>query len=315
MIIKVFHIIAVFFCLIQTIKSEEICSAAVSNVKIICNDVRIRYFRVVGEMLACCHDGYDKDNNPLIPFISLLPDVQVEEQVIYPNGTELENKADIKAFWIEDGNVRFIPKGFMQAFPNLRVLAIEVSGLMSVSRDDFEQFGTKLEWISLFKNKLTSLEANIFDKNPNLRQIYLSYNNFKYIDPRFFVNLKKLNQIEQVAIWAGNCIDQEYFKRNDGSIASFEWENSKCIDDIGTVESTLWPIHGRVQQSLKNEKCLKYKLETTVIETIKNDNSNAQDIIGKVDEFLSFTISRLNTIENNLNAMKFRLAEHQRQKK
>lgn len=141
-----------------------------------------------------------------------------------------------------------------------------------------------LEYISLYENRLISLDANLFDRNPNLRYINLAENLFKFISSGFFNNLKWLKQIEFVSFDGCDCVSQVYDRSKDGSISSFEWENDRCINYFGIIKSILWPIDGRVRFSLNNENCMKEKLIETARETKDNNNKNTKEITRMIQE-------------------------------
>lgn len=298
---KSWRLVFLIFYLIKSSKSET-CSASFSNVQITCNELRHQSHRIVGEMFTC----YD---NGVVPVVSTVPD-SVVSSVMFPNGTEVSSLGTIEALWIYRSDIRFIPRGIIKSFHNLRLLAIEYGRLLQISRDDFEEFGALLESVSFFTNSLTSLDADVFEHNPNLRHIDLRDNNFKYIHPKFFENLKSLEGIHLVSLYGCNCIHQEFDRAIHGHISSFKWQNSKCTNDIGKVESVLWPIYGRVQHSLNNDICLKEKIETSVLDAIETDNRNSDKLMGRVKEMEDLFILRLNRIENDLTTLKNLIAEN-----
>lgn len=270
----------ILFCIISSTKSES-CPALVTNVHITCDGVIYAAHRVVGETLTC----YD---NGLISVVSRLPDSRVVAPVNFRNGTEVKNIADIEALWIYYGNVRFIPKGISNIFRNLRVLAIEISGILAINRENFKEFGNKLEFVSFYQNSITSIDENVFDYNPNLRHIYLADNPIKYIDSRFFENLKILSRIEYVSLEGQDCINQVYDRKKHGDISSFKWKDNKCTNENGKIESMLWPIYGRSQHSLENENCL---------------NENLETIIKRNKKFENVALARIEKIEDDLKSL------------
>lgn len=85
------------------------------------------------------------------------------------------------------------------------------------------QFGDDLILVDFYNCKLTVLEGDVFMYNSNLKIIYLTGNDFKYINPKFFQNLLKLENLITVAFWNSNCIDQ-----SSDSPKTVNWRFTGC---------------------------------------------------------------------------------------
>lgn len=142
-------------------------------------------------------------------------------KVKYPNGSRV-NTNGIVWLRIETGenSVKFIPAGIKKKIPNLLAIEIKNSGLIHLEREDLRQFGDDLDRTHFEYNRLTALESNIFEYNPNMKYVSFNGNPLKFINQILFVNLKKFKLI-YMRFKNSTCIDRSDFS-TDG------WKNQKC---------------------------------------------------------------------------------------
>lgn len=124
--------------------------------------------------------------------------------------------------------VQFVPAALKEKFPHLTKFEIIRSGLTHLQREDMEQFGADLIHANFWKNSLSAIEGDLFEFNPNLKYIGLHNNFLKFIDPKLFVMIKKLKNIEVVEFLSSNCIDSE---------STFSWDYEKCNDETAKIEN------------------------------------------------------------------------------
>lgn len=80
------------------------------------------------------------------------------------------------------------------AFPNVTKIEADYLSLRKVASDALYDC-TKLTYISFAVNHLEELDNNLFTKNPELKEVWLTSNLLKKIDGQMFVNLKILETL------------------------------------------------------------------------------------------------------------------------
>lgn len=149
--------------------------------------------------------------------------------VVYENGSIAENLTHVGQLFIEKAvNMKFLPGGIKKIFPFLIKFGIISCGLTQIERKDMEQFGADLEIANFYDNPIESIPADLFAANPNLGIIEFSKCTLKTVDASFFTSLHSLKEIEYVGMKESGCIDQKYYKDDDGSIQKFEWKSADC---------------------------------------------------------------------------------------
>jgi hypothetical protein len=124
----------------------------------------------------------------------------------------------VKIHWTTQ--VDFIPLDIVTEFPNLNGIAIEYANLSTVKEGFFKpelqvieylwlafnqikviepkafQYLTKLQWVSLYGNRIQALPDRIFQNSPDLIYLDLDRNQINSINPNFFDGLNKFKNIE-----------------------------------------------------------------------------------------------------------------------
>ncbi|KAL7011979.1 hypothetical protein ACKWTF_014543 [Chironomus riparius] len=103
--------------------------------------------------------------------------------------------SDIKSFAIQGQTVHYMPMGMTKFFPNLEALQIYECGLKAIDRLDLIEY-KNLHSLYLNKNKITTLNAGLFDFTPKLWRIDFSYNRLRHVDPTIFDNIEKLQHAD-----------------------------------------------------------------------------------------------------------------------
>lgn len=211
--------------------SVESQNCSVHKVEITCQDIDTNEWSV-GELLTF----YTDPSMTSTVYRSSISSVK------YNNGSEVEMNylAQIEALWISTAKVIFFPTGIVSKFPNLKLLAVTNSGLMSVNKENLKAFGIKLEELDLSDNNITSIDADLFEYNPNLKYISLYSLPLRYIEPEFFLNLRNLKGLKQIAIEISDtpgCINQIFNTVEGHDIALFKWKNANCTDETARIET------------------------------------------------------------------------------
>lgn len=146
----------------------------------------------------------------------------------------------LEAININQATVKFIPTGIKSRFTSLKALGITSCGLLSVNKEDLREFGESLDLLALDDNLLTSIDADLFDFNPNLRAISLGGNPIRYIESRFFTTLSRHKKVELLTIGAPDgclhkkCCTLEKFGTNP---KEFSWNDAECNDKSARVQT------------------------------------------------------------------------------
>lgn len=102
------------------------------------------------------------------------------------------NVSDVTYFSIFSRAIYYFPRGIENVFKNVINIQISDAQLLEVVQDDLKPFGNNLKMLWMFKNNLSTLEANLFEFNQNLESLNVSQNYFKTIDAKLFDNLPVL---------------------------------------------------------------------------------------------------------------------------
>lgn len=167
--------------------------------------------------------------------------------IVHKNGSLIENSESDQIGALTLQNVKFshIPKRISNFLANLKVAQFSNNGLLSVTKEDLKQFGSKLELIDFSFNNLTAIEADLFEFNPQLKAVIFRRNPIKLIHPGFFDSLVNLRQLLYAVLRSG-CINVTFYSKNHDDIENFNWKNSKCFN------STERPVVVRPRNNLKD---------------------------------------------------------------
>lgn len=206
-------------CMLQSCSNQ-------TAVQIVCSKIENIDWSYIGAHLTC--SGDESMNSTFSG--------SLVSSVLQSNKLNVSNLPEITALKIHDATVKLIPFGIKKHFPNLKALEFDNCGLLSVYKENLKEFRNSLEYLSLYGNKLNSIDADLFEYSSNLKAIYLGGNPFVHIKPEFFTNLKNLKSIEVINLRSANCIDEFFSILLGDDIMSFEWDNEKCTDFAEKVE-------------------------------------------------------------------------------
>lgn len=200
----------------------------VYNITNLCSSVSHRTYIIVGTLLTCVGDNLT---------ISEYPGISVTSVFETSNNSTITNLEQIQGIFIEKAPLfKFIPSGIKRKFPNLKAIIIESSGLLNINKEDLREFGRSLQYLELFRNLLTFIDADLFEYNQNLTFINLSFNPLRYIEPAFFTNLKIMKSLEQIHLNAVGCMDQYFATMSGHDIKTFIWSHGGCSDESAKIE-------------------------------------------------------------------------------
>lgn len=258
------------FCVLCFLFTQNVsCYNEVQEVDIICSSIFVKEH--ASFRFPCC----------LSDSLVVTSPATVLAKVLHSNGSEVDT-SNIEIWNADTGyknSLKFIPAGIKTKFPKLIAINIARSGLMHMEKEDMRQFGDDLILVDIFSCKLTVIEDDVFKYNSNLKIIYLSGNPFKYISPKFFQNLLKLENVTTVHFWNSNCIDQV-----SDSPKTVNWRFTGC-DDILEKSTHLEIVSERTDffKDLKISELKKViKNQRTQIEAITKDLSDVKVLLQSV---------------------------------
>lgn len=206
-----------FICLALVSLKLAVTATAV---EIVCREFGSHYWVPLGNVLTC------SDNPSLVETSE--PGVKISK-IVDIDGTDISTNTKVEGFYINEAkNLKYMPRGVTKIFPFVKGIAIWSSGLSHLSKDDFEEFGNRLIYAGFLNCRIETLEVDLLEHNPNLKMIRFDGNPLKLIDPKFFVNLRKLSHLEHARFALSDSVNQDFEKQRDGSIQDFEW-NLKVI--------------------------------------------------------------------------------------
>lgn len=120
-----------------------------------------------------------------------------DETVTSANGNhldELHNNNDVTKLNIQNQRCNYLPKGLEKLFPNLEGLRIASSGLKILRQSDISVF-LNLRNCDVFNNLLTTLDADLFARNPKLEYLYFGSNRIEQVGSNILNPLKSLKKV------------------------------------------------------------------------------------------------------------------------
>jgi hypothetical protein len=88
----------------------------------------------------------------------------------------------------------FFPRGIENVFKNLNAIEVVETHLKEIHKCDMKPF-PKLQFLSLHSNDLEVIEADLFKYNEDLEWIWLNNNKITHIDAKVFDSLSQLREI------------------------------------------------------------------------------------------------------------------------
>lgn len=110
---------------------------------------------------------------------------------------------DVEKLNIENEVCFYLPSGFENFFPNLKGLRISTSSLMALRQSTLMPF-PKLLNCDIHKNLLTTLDADLFEKNSKLEYLYFGRNYIKQVGRDV---LSPLKNIKKANFEVNDCIN------------------------------------------------------------------------------------------------------------
>lgn len=223
--------------------------------------------------------------------------------VVDLNGAEFKSPENIDYLaerCLEGAKITFMPN-FKKMLPNLKSIEISNCGLRLVLASDMRQFGDKLIFALLLNNKITHLDADLFESNINLVWIKLNGNPLKVIDSDLFQHIKLLKSLKLVELGGANaCIDQNYKSTKHGSLENFKWNDEKCRNTEIDFDYLKLLLQAKQKNSVKSVEIVESKILEIMwkeIESLKTNNLKLNEKMEKLESENSLQNQKLSKIE------------------
>lgn len=239
------------FCCTSSAEQKS-CQKALNNVEIICEEIANVEFLFVGFLSTCLGDK---------KITSLYPESSVSS-LLLSDRSAVKNFEEIEGLVIKQATVRFFPIDITSKLPNLKSILLETSGLLTIDKNDLKELGSSLECLALGTNSITSIDADLFEFNPNLITVSLRGNPIRHIEPDLFANFKNMKNIQWVNLGGLACMNQVFNTENGHDMETFEWEHGSCFNETARIETRLASKNARIQKSLKSELCLNEQMDS-----------------------------------------------------
>lgn len=146
------------------------------------------------------------------------------------DGVHKEGKTneDVKMLQFVELGIKYFPRGLDKIFPNLVGIDIDKCQLMEISNNDFEGL-RHLEYLFLYKNKLTSLPTDLFVNMSKLKAVDFSDNFIDVMSSRILKPVQN-NSPFWISFSANKNISHSYWPQSDDNVDSIE-ALMKIIDE------------------------------------------------------------------------------------
>jgi hypothetical protein len=255
----------------------EVRTQEIEEVKIVCAGLGYGSWQVMGQVYECFTGDASID-------LVTTPN-SVVTSITHRNGSAVQTANQIEMLQLWSMRINFIPNNLKTMLPKLKAIVIYNARLLSISKENLQQFGDSLEFVNFGYNQLTSLDGDLFENNLNLKLIAITSNPITHIHPKFFETLKKMENIEYVGLQGLTCMNQIYLRENHGSITNFQWNNSDCLNEIDTT--TELPIETTTEPETCDNCVIKY-LDDSTQQINDNVNSNGKNVNKRLDIIETF---------------------------
>lgn len=148
-------------------------------------------------------------------------------------------------------NLKVIPRGFLEFFPDLILLVFRGCSITSLNGDELSEY-PKLEYFSIGYSDLEKIPGNFFDHTPNMKGIIFFYNKIRIVDEGLLDNLNNL-------------------KRAD-------FDQNPCVDISAQTPEEIQHL-----KEVLKENCKEITLEDLVIQLKKENDDKFKILLEKVD--------------------------------
>lgn len=149
------------------------------------------FFFTNGDKIQCYFQRDEK-----LGYGCVVPELRTENITgVHPKHRDGKTNAEVEYVKLSSSDFRSIPRGIHDFFPNVRALTFKFDKLEKITRNDLENFGEKLTYLSIEKSSIEVIPEDIFASTPNIKKLFLSTSHLKTIDGHPFEDLKDLVEL------------------------------------------------------------------------------------------------------------------------
>lgn len=173
----------------------------------------------------------------------------------------------VTALLIFEQICEYFPAGFDKFFKGLLGIAVQKSGLKKLTKRDLKHF-TELKSLSLYGNKLETLESDLFYYNLQLEMLSVFDNSLTNVHPEV---LRGLVHLKRIHFNANPCIDEEALTKE-----KIEQLKCKFIDKCPATEAML--DYGEVEMEKLQLETENFKTKESLEAVTKNFISTKRNL-------------------------------------
>lgn len=201
---------------------------------------------------------------------------------------------DVKAFYFgtlcPQFGLTFVPRGFLNFFPNFNMLEFNTCTIDTLDGDELDEY-PNLERFVLVHSSVQRIPGNLFEFNKNLRYIWFGFRIMRVGDNL----LDDLENLDQAYFWDNSCINQTALTPEEVP-ALIEGLKIKCpdVDPTTSTESTTTTEKVCEVDDLESFVCglseeiyswkINYKELKDEILNLREENENLKEIVEDLSE-------------------------------
>lgn len=234
-------------------------------------------FKPLGRIYYCWTQNYVDINTREEAFLDVVSGIHSDS-----HSNEL-----IEGFWLRWGRTNYFPHNFTSFFPNIKAVALLQSGLLEIRQSDLKTI-PKIVHLRLNANKIAVLEDGLFDYNPALVYVDLSFNEIYRIGTKVFDNMKSLQNLN---LEGNACV------KSSGKYTQVYIEDTPDLDESLEVAITncSGPDYFRMQYKFNNLQNKSAKFSANIF---KRKFEKLQT------EFMESKFNKSRTLHRKLNNLK-----------
>lgn len=248
-----------------------------------------------GEIELDCVADYIHYNNRYIKSCSV-NNLMVTSPDVFLVSVNGDNKTtDYQSIGVVGQTVNFMPKRLGTFFAKVERLTISQSELKAIEKTDLAEF-SELSYLDLSSNKLTSLDGDLFEFNPNLEQVNFDSNKLKNIGEDLLDNLHKLhralfsnNDCLQVSTDYGHGLETIRISIRESCPSIKDLKRKYCSKDIQKLENKVVELERLLEEEKLKSQAMYKKCDGTLDIATKRllQASKQVKTCGKVEERMS----------------------------
>jgi hypothetical protein len=143
------------------------------------------------------------------------------------------SNVNVNGFRLERQSLSEIPRNLADLFPNLKAIDFNSNQISMISAIHLQPFA-ELFWLRFYKNKIVSIDGDLFQHNTKLKNIGFSYNLLQEVGVNLLGNLPLLEKVD----FRNNPCISDWAQNREGIFIVNYWLPIKCPPLAATTTST-----------------------------------------------------------------------------